>query len=115
MDWQTLMALLARQQQPDQANPYYNAQQVGGQGILGAGLRNQAGQIEQQTGGMPPPSPQPMPAPQGGLLGTAPVQQMSPPPQANAGEASKQALIAAILASGDKTRIAQLRHAGLIP
>ena len=110
MDWQTLMAMLQRQQQPDQANPYYNAQQVGGQGILGAGLRNQAAQIEQQTGGVPP-AVQPMP--QGGLLGTG-QQNVAPTPSATA-DATKQALIAAIIASGDKTRIAQLKHAGLIP
>jgi hypothetical protein len=110
MDLQTLLAML-RQRDPQQSNPYYNVQQVGGQGILGQGLQNQATQIDQQTGGQPMPQQAPMPPPQG-LLGGAP--QMSAPPTAAQGAPSKEAIIAAVLQSGDPVRIAQLRHMGWI-
>lgn len=88
-----------------QQSPNYAPGQVAGQGILGQGLKNQAQQIEQQTGGAP------MPTPSGGLLGTAPAQQSvsQPPPQ---NDAAKQAIIAQVLASKDPVRIAQLKHMG---
>lgn len=102
MTLQELFAYLSQSQQ----NPNYAPGQVAGQGILGQGLKNQAAQIEQQTGGpMTPP-------PQGGLLGTP--QTMSPPPAPGAGTASKEAIIAQVIASGDPVRIAQLRKMGWI-
>jgi hypothetical protein len=91
-----------------QQSPNYAPNQVAGQGILGQGLQSQRAQIEQQTGGAPVPAP----APTGGLLGGG--QTMSPPPAPGAGAASKEAIIAQVLASGDKTRIAQLKHMGWI-
>ncbi len=108
MTLQELFAYLSQAQQ----NPQYAPNQVAGQGLLGQGLKNQAAQIEQQTGGQPMPqqAPMPAPAPQG-LLGG---QQMSPPPTAAQGAPSKEAIIAAVLQSGDPTRIAQLRHMGWI-
>jgi hypothetical protein len=110
MTFEEMLAML-RQRDPQQANPYYGAQQIGGQGVLGQGLQNQAQQIEQQTGGQPMPQQAPMPPPQG-LLGGAP--QMSPPPTAAQGAPSKEAIIAAVLQSGDPVRIAQLKHMGWI-
>ncbi len=105
MTLQELFAYMSQQQQ----NPQYAPRQVAGGGILGQGLQNQAQQIEQQTSGVPAP------APQGGLLGTAPAQQqMSPPPAPTAGAASKEAIIASVLQSGDPVQIAQLRKMGWI-
>lgn len=91
-----------------QQSPNYAPNQVAGQGILGQGLKNQAAQIEQQTGGAPAPVIQQG----GGLLGNS--QTMSPPPAPGAGDASKQAIIAAVLQSGDPVRIKQLRDIGWI-
>jgi len=91
-----------------QQSPNYAPQQVAGQGVVGQGLRNQAQQIEQQTGGAMPVTPPVT----GGLLGGG--QTMSPPPAPGAGDASKQAIIAQVMASGDPVRIAQLRKMGWI-
>ena len=93
-----------------QQSPNYAPNQVAGQGILGQGLKNQAAQIEQQTGGTPAPVIQQG----GGLLGNSP-QTMSPPPAPGAGDASKQAIIAAVLQGGDPVRIAQLKKMGWLP
>jgi len=91
-----------------QQSPNYAPNQVAGQGVLGQGLKNQAAQIEAQTGGAP------MPAPQGLLSGVPAQQQMSPAPAPGAGDASKQAIIAQVLASRDPVRIEQLRKMGWI-
>jgi hypothetical protein len=106
----TLQELFAYMSQAQQ-NPQYAPRQLAGGGILGQGLQNQAAQIEQQTGGQPMPQQAPVPPPQG-LLGGAP--QMSTPPTAAQGAPSKEAIIAAVLQSGDPVRIAQLRHMGWI-
>lgn len=103
----TLEEIFRYLSQPQQS-PNYAPNQVAGQGILGQGLQNQRAQIEQQTGGAPMPAP----APTGGLLGGG--QTMSPPPPPGAGDASKQAIIAQVMASGDPVRIAQLRKMGWI-
>lgn len=102
MTLQELFAYLSQSQQ----NPNYAPGQVAGQGILGQGLKNQAAQIEQQTGGAP------MPTPTGGLLGAPAQQSVSQPPPQN--DAAKQAIIAQVLASKDPVRIAQLKHMGWI-
>jgi hypothetical protein len=67
MTLQDLMQLLGIQQQ----SPFYNAQQVGGQGVLGQGLAQQQQAIDAASSGQPQQA-QPPQAPQAPLPPTPP-------------------------------------------